>query len=314
MQLGPNAVVDRLWHGTSTTAAGRAMQAILESYRLLSDEQLLTEVQTVAARERTATATVVAALAEVDARTLYLAQGMSSLHAYCTEVLHMSDGAAFRRIRAARAAIRFPVILDHLADGSLSLTTVTILAPSLTDENSTALLDAARHKSRREVERQVAALHPEREDLITVVMRLRRESFERLRRAQDLLRHVVPNGDVGTIVDRALVLLIADLERKKLAQVTRPRRARKLSPGSRHIPAEIRRAVELRDRGRCAFVGAVGRCSATAGLEFHHVIPFAKGGAATIENIQLRCGAHNRFEAEREFGLRPAATKRKRPP
>jgi hypothetical protein len=37
-------------------------------------------------------------------------------------------------------------------------------------------------------------------------------------------------------------------------------------------------------------------------LEFHHVVPFAAGGAAEAANIQLRCRSHNAFESELFFG------------
>jgi hypothetical protein len=60
--------------------------------------------------------------------------------------------------------------------------------------------------------------------------------------------------------------------------------------------------VWQRDEGRCAFVGRTGRCRETAFLEFHHVAPYAAGGAATADNIQLRCRAHNQYEARLIFG------------
>jgi len=74
---------------------------------------------------------------------------------------------------------------------------------------------------------------------------------------------------------------------------------------SRHIPAAVKREVWKRDSGRCAFVGTLGRCTEEAFLEFHHVIPFAEGGAATTTNIELRCRAHNAYEAQQHFGLLP---------
>jgi hypothetical protein len=60
--------------------------------------------------------------------------------------------------------------------------------------------------------------------------------------------------------------------------------------------------VWQRDDSRCAFVGTEGRCAERGFLEFHHVVPFAEGGAATADNIQLRCRAHNAYEAEQFFG------------
>ena len=132
----------------------------------------------------------------------------------------------------------------------------------------------------------------------------RAETREKLERAQDLLRHAVPDGDVGEIVDRALTALIAALERKKCGATERPRPAGAVSAGSRAIPAEVRRSVMKRDNGRCAFVGTDARCEGRAFLEFHHVVPYARGGEATVENIQLRCRAHNAHEAELAYGRR----------
>jgi hypothetical protein len=136
----------------------------------------------------------------------------------------------------------------------------------------------------------VTPLAPER---YKVQFTVGRETHEKLRRAQDLLRHAVPNGDPAEIFDRALTLLVEQLEKSKLAQANRPRAAGSLDPESRHVPASVRRAVWTRDEGRCAFAGTEGRCHETGFLEFHHVVPYASGGATTLDNIQLRCRAHN---------------------
>ena len=87
------------------------------------------------------------------------------------QVLHFSEHAAYLRIEAARAARRFPVILDRLADGSVHLTAVGLLAPHLTLANHAELLDAARHKSKREVEQLVAHVRPQ-QDVPSLVRKL----------------------------------------------------------------------------------------------------------------------------------------------
>jgi hypothetical protein len=134
------------------------------------------------------------------------------------------------------------------------------------------------------------------------------ETCDKLRQAQDLLRHQIPDGDPAKIFDRALRALIEQLARQKLAAANHPRGGRSIAPGSRHVPADVRRAVWVRDGGRCAFVATNGRrCEAQGFLEFHHVTPHAAGGAPTVENIQLRCRAHNSYEAELRFGPRPTA-------
>jgi hypothetical protein len=61
--------------------------------------------------------------------------------------------------------------------------------------------------------------------------------------------------------------------------------------------------VGRRDGGQCAFVSGDGhRCTERTFLEFHHILPYAKGGPATVENISLRCRRHNQYEAELVFG------------
>jgi hypothetical protein len=50
-----------------------------------------------------------------------------------------------------------------------------------------------------------------------------------------------------------------------------------------------------------AFVGTRGRCTERGFLDFHHLVPFADGGAAVVDDSQLRCKADNQDESERWF-------------
>jgi hypothetical protein len=126
---------------------------------------------------------------------------------------------------------------------------------------------------------------------------------ERLREAQDLLGHAVPSGDLAQVFDRALILLVADLKRRKFAATRRPVRGRPAAEDARKPVAEVRRGATARDGGRCAFVAKDGhRCGERRFLEFHHIQPYAAGGRATLDNIQLRCRAHNGYEVDRFFG------------
>jgi hypothetical protein len=70
----------------------------------------------------------------------------------------------------------------------------------------------------------------------------------------------------------------------------------------------IRRAVWVRDLGRCAFVGSTGhRCNERRFVEFHHVDPHALGGEASVDLIALRCRAHNDYEGSVYFGKKKRA-------
>jgi hypothetical protein len=72
---------------------------------------------------------------------------------------------------------------------------------------------------------------------------------------------------------------------------------------SRYVPRRVLREVYARDAGQCSYVSADGRrCSARGFLEVHHHEAFARGGAATVDNLRLACRAHNFWLAERELG------------
>jgi hypothetical protein len=130
------------------------------------------------------------------------------------------------------------------------------------------------------------------------------DAHQALRELQDL----VPDGDPATLVERALTLLLEDVRRRKIAETSTPRPRTRPGASSRHIPAWVKRAVWKRDYGQCAYVGKHGhRCTERRFLEFHHRVPYARGGRATPDNIALRCRTHNVYESDVVFRpYRPA--------
>jgi hypothetical protein len=249
---------------------------------------------------------LIAAIAEIDARQSYRQEGCKSTYTYCRQVLKLSEHAAYDRIAAARKVREFPAILQRLEDGTLTLANLTLLAPFLQSHNCDELLRAAEYKSKQEVEAIVSALRPKGPipELYRLELHISREAWEHLLRLQELLRPSIGDGNPSRIFERALALLLANTEARKMAKVEHPQPPKPPTPGSRHVPADVKRKVSARDEGRCAFVGRAGRCTETAGLEFHHIKAFAAGGLSTVDNIELRCRTHNQYEAELDFGAR----------
>jgi 5-methylcytosine-specific restriction endonuclease McrA len=117
---------------------------------------------------RRSAAKVLALITEVEVRKLF-ADGYSSLWDFCTRRLHLSENEASNRIHASRAARRFPIILEMIADGRLHMTGVRLLRPYLTPETVNSLLRASIHKSRKEIEQLIADRFP-RPDVKTQVV------------------------------------------------------------------------------------------------------------------------------------------------
>ena len=134
-----------------------------------------------------------------------------------------------------------------------------------------------------------------------------RDKLERLRA---LMRPTVPDGDLAAVIEEAITEKLQRLEARRFGQTKAPRRAptgNAAMPGSRHIPAAIRRIVRQRDGDRCRYVDAQGRrCTGRERLEFHHRHPFGHGGEHKAENISLLCRTHNAYLARIGYG-RPVA-------
>jgi hypothetical protein len=146
-------------------------------------------------------------------------------------------------------------------------------------------------------------LSPVARERYALQLTIAQSTHDKLRYAQALLSHQVPNGDLSQVLDRALDALICKLEKQKFSATDAPHDALRSTRGGRHIPAHAKRAVWQRDQGRCTFVSATGqRCGARKFLEFDHVTPVAQDGNATTANLRLRCRAHNQYAAERTFG------------
>ena len=140
----------------------------LEKVKTLQDKELLEQVKALSKKEAAVTVELLLHLAEVERRKLFLPLGYSSLFSYCREVLKYSEPAAQRRIASARCCARYPEVTCMLLDREVSLTTVSMVASLLTDENWTEVLEAIKGQSRREVEAVVSRYRPRQKPRETV--------------------------------------------------------------------------------------------------------------------------------------------------
>lgn len=126
----------------------------------LSDDDLHAAAKRLVLLEREALCELLAVLSEIDARRSYRELGCWSLYEYCVSSLRLSEGAAYRRIRAVRAIRARPGAAALLRQGRLSLEALAILHPHLEDADGAELLERAAGLSTRAVEELVAARRP----------------------------------------------------------------------------------------------------------------------------------------------------------
>lgn len=118
------------------------------------------KIEALAETERFSLTDFLLHLGELDRRRACETTSYASIFGYLTRRLGFSESDAVRRVRAARAARKYPSILRMLARGELHLVGVSLLEPVLTSENHQRLLQRASRRSTREIDRLVAELAP----------------------------------------------------------------------------------------------------------------------------------------------------------
>src|SRR4051812_4126230 len=327
----------------------------------LCNEQLLSATRAILRHACVVEADLLVHLAEIEERRLHLEMACSSMFAFCVKKLGFSEDATYNRLGVAHAARQFPAALHALRSGEIHLSGLRVLVPHLTAENHRQVLARAAGKSKREIEELVAALAPKppvpdairklprsapletaqlalapaaarpaerprpiaplSEDTFRIEFSASRGLRDKLRQAQDLLRHRLPSGELAKIVESAVDLLIEKVKKERFAvgRKARPNpKAKTTGPSPRPMPASVRRHVYVRDEGRCTFVGESGnRCPETGMLEYDHVDGWARTHTHDRDRIRLRCHAHNQHAAEkmygREFMERARAPRTRRP-
>ena len=312
------------------------------SLESLPDPELLERTRGLVRCGRAVEAELLRHLGEVDARQLYLGEACTSMFAYCVRVLHFSEAAAYRRIRAARAARRHPELLPALRRGELHVTAVSLLAAQLTEESCDEWIRVARHKTAEEIKRLLADRQP-KPDVADCVRRMpapERSGDAVVATPPERLETPAAKTDIAgskpELDPEPVRALMGSAPRKPLHARTSPlggeryrvcftadaelhAQLQELRALMRHqipdgdIGSLLGRAVVRRDAGRCRYVSRGGvRCGAAEFLEFHHVDPWARTGTHSVDGISLRCRAHNQYEARGDFGEAHMAQFRRR--
>jgi hypothetical protein len=148
------------------------------------------------------------------------------------------------------------------------------------------------------------AVSKDRWSLRVTIDRDFREDLETL---AALLSHKVPRGNLAAVLREAIRCGIEKHGKRKGAVA--PARKRSSPPAAREssdpraTPMEVRREVWKRDGGRCTWTSPDGRrCDSRWRLELDHIESPLFGGRSTVENLRLRCRAHNLLYAEEVYG------------
>jgi hypothetical protein len=283
------------------------------------DSKLREDTKTLVNEERRIGLAVLHHLKEIDHRKLFAKWGYSSLYVYCQTELKYAGGSAHRRISSMKLLREVPAFEAKLKDGTVNATTLSQvhsflvqekrqLGKTYSVEKKAELLKQIEDKSEKQTGRLLATLSPElakpetqraiNSEETEIKFTANKALMEKLGRLKNLMGH-------QTKTYAELFEKIADIALKKLDPMEKESSpVPEMESLSRYIPKEVKTAVWKRDQGKCTHPG----CHSSFGLQYEHIIPFAKGGKTSFENLRLLCPAHNQFSAIQAYGLQKMRT------
>jgi hypothetical protein len=302
--------------------------------RHLSSEKLLAEARSLVEKERRVTMQLIECLQEIERRRLYAEIGYTSMWDFARRYLGLSEGAAQRRIDAARLVTDAPEAKESLLNGKLSLSNAAQLqvfrrAEKKLGRKSDAhmLVERAESLSQNEClkvlfEISPEALPKERERIVSaqeereLKIVVSAELYEKLQHLKGLLAHALPDATYAELLDRMADETLQAIEKKKgiscdaeatATAALEHERLHPLTAGVRvALPAVIERAVWARGKGRCEVVHGGKRCVSRYLIQIDHIIPLAVGGSNEFVNLRLACWACNQQQALEKLGKRSA--------
>jgi 5-methylcytosine-specific restriction endonuclease McrA len=290
----------------------------------IQDEQLLIDCKAQVLIEKKATSKVLEYLNEIDKRRLWVKEGYGSLFDFCIRYLGYSEGEANRRIQAARLTQRVESVKPLLEKGEVSLTSLTLLSPILTQENAKTILPQVIGKPIREVEKVIHQHFPERA--------IKKETFEveldeELKSLLERAKQIASEKNSNLLLKKVLKAYVREKRPrrnsgrsigKKFGGKSRKKEGhssvRQTNPHPRKIPASTAAKVKASAGYQCEYRSPKGiRCSQTAHLEIDHIRPYALGGSSKdLSNLRALCKVHNLyfakiyFKKSREFSRKRA--------
>lgn len=287
--------------------------------KLKSNKVLVVEIKEKVANERELLIEILHYLLEIEERKIYLEMGYSSLFAFVTEELGYSEASAQRRIQAMRLIKDVPQVEEKLESGKLSLSVAAqiqgfIRKEEIPQSDKLELIEQLEGTSSRECEKKLIAIAPETslpkektriitEDKTMIQFIADKEMMKDIERLKFLLSHQNYQGRYDQLFKQTLKMALnqIDPERREARRKRKSRSTPTSEVRSRHIPQNIRDQVWVRDHGRCQYKNpTTGKiCNSQYTLQIDHIHLYSLGGGHEPENLQLLCGAHNRYRIKK---------------
>ena len=301
----------------------------------LDDKTLLLEIEKLCKEERQILTVILHHLREIERRKLYASLKYSSLFEYAVKELGHSEDQAYRRISAMKILREIPEIEEKINSGELQLSHLGMANTFFNKEKQYAqkefsknekleFLDKLSNKTAKDAEKIIlshctypAQFRPERERIISEEMVeinfvAKNQLKEKIYKLKCLLAHKSPHLSTAELIDQlcdlglekwgkgayaALIKNNFHAQVQSSADTHSPQNEMRTSQNQSTSWESLKKIIWRRDKGQCQ------NCGSSYALEVDHILPKAKGGEDTINNLRLLCRSCNQRAAIQHFGL-----------
>lgn len=285
--------------------------------RILNDDKLIENFAQLIKVERKITHKVLQYIAEIDRRRLYLNFAYSSLFDFLCKHHAYSPAAAMRRIDGARLLQEVPELAEKIESGSINLTQASHIQSAARISYKENLIKVNTEQKRELIEKiqninqsdtqstlakELALSHSSfekkrthRDQSVTLNLNFSKNEIDLMERAKNLNSHSVPSGKWTEY--------FTYISQKELRSIKNDSSNAILKPQT--LSQQEKRKLISQSQG-CSFVDpqTKKRCGSFYQLQVDHIKPKWAGGVDDQANLQVLCGAHNRFKYRREAQIK----------
>lgn len=304
-----------------------------------SSDDLNHHLKTLAQQERELLHHIILTVKEIDSRKLYLKMGFSSLFDYLVKHIGYSEGAAQRRIDAARLLRDVPLLAAKIESGEIKLNQVSLIQKTVrqigqqstqgerpakvTAAQKQELVNLLSNKNHRDSQTAVAAYfqlpvlqqtvqNSQADESVRLEMTFTKEQFAKLQQAKELLSHTVPTGDLVDLIEylseKVIQQKLAPSKQQALVvstTTTQPTAQPTATVAVKTLSTAVRKQL-FKKQDCCQYTDpkTKNKCGSRWQLQIDHLRPQWADGDHKPENLQVLCAAHNRLRYREQAGIR----------
>ena len=204
----------------------------------LSDDKLIDDLKSLASQERKIQKQIILHIVEIDRRKLFLTKGFSSLFEYLTDFIGFSRGTAQRCIDAARLSYDVPEVIDHIEEGTIKLSQVSLLQQSFREVHAktkskvsalvkknlvSELIDKSVIESQVVVKqrldidlKQTPKIQHQKDESVRLEVTLSKSQWQKLEKMRELLSNSVPDGTWDKVLEYVSDKVIQQKDKSRL--------------------------------------------------------------------------------------------------